>query len=94
MKIRKQKERQVLVLCQTTKKVIEHETDDDDDDDDTSYNWCAHNGPQRFDNLRISQDNPNNSITNIDQNTEKSAGYLRRLVIIQTPVKDYQLMLV
>ena len=35
--------------------------------------------------------NPNNSNTVIGQNTEKSPGNMRRLVV--TPVKDYQLKL-
>ena len=35
----------------------------------------------------------NNSIIEIDQNTEKSFGDLRRLVVTQSPVKDHQLML-
>ena len=35
----------------------------------------------------------NYSIAEIGQNTEKSPGNLRRLVVTQTPEKDYQLML-
>ena len=41
----------------------------------------------------MSGDNPNNSIAEIGQNTEKNLGDLRRLVVTQTPVKDYQLTL-
>ena len=39
-------------------------------------------------------DPPNYSIVAINQNTEKSPGDLRRLALIQTPVKDYHLTLV
>ena len=49
-------------------------------------------GTGRVGNQRISEDNPDNSIFEIGQNTEKSPGELRRLAITQTPVKD-QLML-
>ena len=41
----------------------------------------------------MSGDHPNYYIIDIDQNTEKSPGDLRRLAATQTPVKDYQLML-
>ena len=42
-------------------------------------------------NKRASRDHPNNCIIVIGQHTEKSPGDLRRLVVTQTPVKDYQL---
>ena len=42
---------------------------------------------------RMSGDNPNDSITEIYQNTEKSRCDLRRLVVTQFPVKDHLLML-
>ena len=38
-------------------------------------------------------DHPNNSIIENVQNTEKSPGDLRRLAVIQSPVKDHQLTL-
>ena len=41
----------------------------------------------------MSGDYPNDSIIENDQNTEKSAGDLRRLAVTQTPVKDHQLAL-
>ena len=44
-------------------------------------------------NRRTSGDNPNYSITEIGQNTEKSPGNLWRLAVTQTPVKDRQLTL-
>ena len=36
----------------------------------------------------MSGDRPSYFITEIDQNTEKSPGDLRRLVVTRTPVKD------
>ena len=42
---------------------------------------------------RTSGDHPNYSIIENDQNTEKSPGDLRRLVVTETPVKDHQLKL-
>ena len=41
----------------------------------------------------MSGDQPNNCITEIGQNTEKSPGDLRRLAVPQALVKDHQLML-
>ena len=41
----------------------------------------------------MSKDDPNNSIVENEQNTEKSPGDLRRLAVTQTPVKDHQLAL-
>ena len=38
-------------------------------------------------------EHPNYSITKISQNTEKSPGYLRKLAVTLTPVKDHQLIL-
>ena len=40
------------------------------------------------------EDCPNYSIVDIGQDTEKCPGDLRRLAITQTPVQDYQLMLI
>ena len=42
----------------------------------------------RLRNQRTNGDDPNYSIINIGQNTEKSPGDLRRLAVAQTPVKD------
>ena len=41
----------------------------------------------------MSGGNPNYSFAEIDQNTEKSPGDLRRLVFTPNPVKVHQLML-
>ena len=43
---------------------------------------------------RKNRDHPDHSIFKISQNTGKSPGDLRRLVVTQTPVKDHQLVLV
>ena len=50
-------------------------------------------GPGRFGSWRPSGDHPNNSIIENGQNTEKGPGDLRRLAVIQSPVKDHQLSL-
>ena len=42
---------------------------------------------------KTSGNNPNYSIAEIGQNTEKSPGNLRKLAVTQTPVKDHQLTL-
>ena len=64
---------------------------------DTNFTWCTWNGPQkigRVGNLRKNQDQSDYSTVEIGWNTEKSPGDLRRLAVIQTPVKTHQLMLV
>ena len=60
----------------------------DDDDDDTYCNWYSWYSQQRFGkktrglgNKEASVDNPNYSISEIDQNTAKSPGDFRRLVV-------------
>ena len=45
-------------------------------------------------NKGMSGDHPNYYIIENGQNTEKSPGDLRRLVVTQTPVKDHQLTLI
>ena len=45
-------------------------------------------------NKRTSGDHSNYCITEIGENTEKSPGDLRRLAVMQTPVKNYRLTLV
>ena len=42
-------------------------------------------------NKTTSGDHPNYYVIEIDQNTEKSPGNLRRLAVVQTLVKDHQL---
>ena len=75
---------------------MEHEGDSD-----TNNNWCPGNNPQkigkgsgRLRNQRTSRNYPDNSITKISHNTEKSPGDLRRLAVTQTPEKNHQLTLV
>ena len=57
---------------------------------DTKYNWCAQYSHQRIGtgtgglgDKRTSEDNPNYSIVEIGQNSEKSPGDLRRLALIR-----------
>ena len=45
-------------------------------------------------NLRMNQDHSDHSIVKISQNTEKSPEDLRRLGVIQTPMRDHKQMLV
>ena len=70
-------------------------------DGDTSYSWYTWNNSKkigkdtgRLGNKRTIGDRPDYCINKIDQNTEKSAGDLKRLAIIQISVKDHQLTLV
>ena len=68
-----------------------------DGDGYTNCNLYAQNDGKedgRVGNWRTSRDHLNYSIVKIGQNTEKSPGDLRRLVVTQTPVKDHQLTLV
>ena len=66
----------------------------------TSCNWYVWNsnkriskGTGRLGSWRTSGDHPNYYIIENGQNTEKSPGDLRRLVVTQTPVKIHQLTL-
>ena len=75
---------------------MEHERDNY-----TKCNWCSWYSHQRIDigtgglgNKKISGDYPNYCIIEIDQNTEKSPGNLRRFAVTQTPMKEYQLTLI
>ena len=70
-------------------------------DGDTNCNWPALYSCQTFGtgtgglrNKRTSGDYPNYSIVETGQNTKKSHGDLKRLVVIQTPVEYYLLKLV
>ena len=76
-------------------KTMEHESDGD-----TNCNWYVWYSHQRIDegtgglgNKRTNGDHPNDSIIKIGQNTEKSPGDLRSLVVTQTLTKDHQLMM-
>ena len=44
-------------------------------------------------NLKKNQDHSDNPIVEIGQNTEKSPGYMRRIIVTQTSVKAYELTL-
>ena len=48
----------------------------------------------RYRNKMTSGGHPNYSLIKTGQNPEKSSRNLRRLTVTQTPMKDYQLMLV
>ena len=76
----KRKERQVVGLSQSTKKVVEHEGDGD-----TNCNWRTWNSlPKlgkeagRDGNQRTDRDHLNYSTVEIGQNTVKSPGDLKR----------------
>ena len=43
---------------------------------------------------KTSEDHPNHSIVEIGQNTEKILGELRRLAVVQTLVRNHQILLV
>ena len=66
-------------------------------DGDTNCNWCTRYSQQKIDtgtgglgNKRTRGNHPNYSITKIGQNTEKTPGNLRRLVVTQTPGRNHQ----
>ena len=72
---------------------MEHESNGD-----TNYKWGTRYSHQKIDketgglgNKSTSRVLPN--IIKISQTTEKNPGYLRRLVVTQTPVEGHQLML-
>ncbi len=73
-------------------KTIEHKGDDYTIRDWYSNEWIIKRTGE-LGGWRTSGDHPNYSIVENGQNTEKSPGDLRRLVVTQTPVKDHQLML-
>ena len=79
VKIKENKKREKYQnLTRGLKKSIKYEGDSD-----TSFNWCTHNSPQRFErvrNQRMNTDHPNYSIVKIGQNT-KSPGDLKRLAV-------------
>ena len=76
-------------------KIVEHESDDYN-----SCKWCSWYSHRRINketgglgNNRKSEDHPNYCIIEIDQNTEKSPGDVKRLAVTQTLKKDHQLTL-
>ena len=59
--------------------------------------WCSwyshqkiNKGKEGLGNKRTSGEHPNYCTIKIGRNTEKSPGDLRKLAVIQTPVKDHQ----
>ena len=54
------------------------------DDDISSNSQWIHKGTRRLRNQRKSRDYPDDNIIKINQNTGKSPGDLRRLVLTQT----------
>ena len=78
------------------KETVKHESDNY-----TNCIWCSWYSYQRIEisigglrNNMTSGDHPNNCSIEIGQNTTKSPGDLRRIAVIQTPVKDNQLTLI
>ena len=74
---------------------------ENESDGDTNCNWCSQYSHQRIGagtggigNKSTSGHYPNNSIVKIGQNTEKSPGDLKRLVVAQALVEDNRLTLV
>ena len=70
-------------------------------DGDTNYHWRSLYRHRRIDtgtggleNKRTNGDHPNYNIIKLATNTDKSPGDLRRLAVIQTPVRNHQLTLV
>ena len=79
----KEKGRQIFGLCQSTKKSVKHEGDSD-----ANGGWCTWNGPKRLgrklggiENQRKNWDNSNYNIVGNSQDTEKSPGNQRSLVV-------------
>ena len=67
---------------------------------DTNCCWCVLNYPQMINKRsrglrkkRTSKYHPDYCINKIGQNTEKSPGHLRRISVIQTPLRNHQLTL-
>ena len=84
-KKKKKKQNKKATLPSTPLKTMEHENDGD-----TNYNWCTRCSHQRIDtgserlgNKLKSRDHPKYCIIEIDQNTKKSPGDLRRLAVTQ-----------
>ena len=85
-----------LDLARKLKKTLEYKSDDY-----TIYNLCSWYSHQIIDTRTgglgkktTGGDNPNYSIAEIGQNTEKSPGDLRKLAVTQTPVRNHRLTLV
>ena len=96
VKLKECKKRDKYLNLARELKKLEHESDDY-----TNCNWCSWYSHQRIGTRTRRLGNngtggycPNYSIIEIDQNTEKSPGDLRRLVVTQIPVGNHQLTLV
>ena len=66
-----------------------------------SYNWYTHKSHQgigkgagRLENKGTVVVHPDYRVIKTGQNTESGPGYMRRLSVVQTPVKNHQLKLV
>ena len=81
---RKRKEKKVLGPYQRTKIAMEHESDGDANCKWRTWNSSEKLGKEagRVRNQWTNRDNPNYSIDEFGQNTEKSPGDLRRLAIV------------
>ena len=93
---KKAKRLTILGPCQKTRKAMQLQGDGD-----TNYSWRALNSSKRLEkgsgrvgNQRSNRDRPVYSIVEIGQNTQKSPGDTRKLVVTQTPFKDSQPTLV
>ena len=85
-----------LDLARELKKTMEYVSNDF-----TNCRCCSWYSHQRFgkrtrgfENKRSSGDNTNYSIVEIGQNTGKSLGDLRKLVVTHTPLNDHRLTLI
>ena len=91
-----EKKDKYLDIARELKKTVEHESDSD-----PNCNWCSLYSHQRtgtrtggYGNKKTSGDHLNYSIIEIDQNTEKSPGDLRRLAVTYNPARKHRLTLV
>ena len=90
-----EKKDKYLDLPREVKKAEEHESNDC-----ANCDWCVRHsneriikGPGGLGNWRTGGDYPNDTIVEDGQNTETSPGDLRRLAVIQIPVKNHPLTL-
>ena len=78
-----------------SRRTVEHESEGDNNCHRRS--WYSHQmigiRTRELRNKKTIGDNPNYNIAKIGQNIEKNPGELRKLVVIQTPVKNDQLTL-
>ena len=86
----------ILGICLRTKNAVEYESETDTISKLNIWNSLQKfwKGKERVENRSTNRDNLHHRIVEIDQNTEKSPGDLKRLGITQTVVKNHQLTLV